>query len=191
MSKYIDINKTYTTKNGEPFETVILNEKQGIKLPNGVYTVANSQDKTPILSKEVFANITEKCAEGDILLLKETEIDTKNAFMSYVDALNFLPDPFDSWHATGWILSRMGECCFRLSAFKKATQIYIDLMWVPGAIGNPWIHLRKGQIEFEQNDLERAADDLMRAYMGGGKEIFEKENNKYFDFLKSVAKDIN
>lgn len=60
-------------------------------------------------------------------------------------------------------------------------------MHCPGAIGNPFIHLRLGQAQLELGNTDRAADELMRAYMGGGLEIFAMEDERYLDFLASRA----
>ena len=57
-------------------------------------------------------------------------------------------------------------------------------MHCPEAIGNPFLHLRLGQCQFELGSLDRAADELARAYMGAGEEIFEAAD-KYFEFLKT------
>jgi hypothetical protein len=56
----------------------------------------------------------------------------------------------------------------------------------PNAIGNPFIHLRLGQSQFEVGNMERAGDELARAYMGDGTEIFSSEDPKYFEFLKTI-----
>lgn len=58
-------------------------------------------------------------------------------------------------------------------------------MHCPGAIGNPFVHLRLGQAQFELGDMTRAADELARAYMGAGDEIFEEQDPKYLAFLKT------
>lgn len=50
---------------------------------------------------------------------------------------------------------------------------------------NPFLHLRLGQAQLELKNEVRAAEELCRAYMGAGKEIFAKEDPKYFDFLKT------
>jgi hypothetical protein len=36
--------------------------------------------------------------------------------------------------------------------------------------------------------MDRAADELTRAYMGGDEEIFDNEDPKYFQFLKTRIK---
>ncbi len=58
----------------------------------------------------------------------------------------------------------------------------------PDAIGNPFLHLRLGQCQFELADLDKASDELIRAYMGAGKDIFSQDDAKYFKFLTTQAK---
>ena len=62
-----------------------------------------------------------------------------------------------------------------------------NAMRCPGAIGNPFIHLRLGQCQLELGNADRAADELMRAYMGGGEEIFDGQDPKYLAFLRTKA----
>ena len=54
----------------------------------------------------------------------------------------------------------------------------------PDAIGNPFLHLRLGQCQFELGDLERAADELARAYLIEGIAIFTDDDQKYLNFVK-------
>src|SRR5262249_9180277 len=65
-----------------------------------------------------------------------------------------------------------------------------NAMHCPGAIGNPFLHLRLGQCQFELGALDRAADELMRAYMGAGADIFKDQDPKYLKFLQSRAQDV-
>ena len=55
-------------------------------------------------------------------------------------------------------------------------------------LGNPFLHLRLGQSQYELGELDRAADELMRAYMGAGEDIFVSEDPKYRAFLATRAK---
>jgi hypothetical protein len=41
---------------------------------------------------------------------------------------------------------------------------------------------------FELGDLPHANDNLTRAYMGAGEEIFAQEDKKYFEHLKTIIK---
>jgi len=54
-----------------------------------------------------------------------------------------------------------------------------------GGLGNWFIHLRLGEIQFERGNLTRARDELARAYMGGGKEAFADEDPKYHNYIKT------
>lgn len=60
-------------------------------------------------------------------------------------------------------------------------------MRCPEAIGNPFLHLRLGQCQFEVGNLDRAVDELASAYLGAGEEIYEGAD-KYFEFLKTRLK---
>ena len=58
-------------------------------------------------------------------------------------------------------------------------------MHCPDAIGNPFLHLRLGQCQFELGNLDRAADELARAFLIEGKQVFEDSDPKYLDFVES------
>ena len=67
----------------------------------------------------------------------------------------------------------MGECAIRTGDFAAALAPLKDAMHCPGTIGNPWVHLLLGRCRLELGD-ERAADELARAYMGGGRALFDE-----------------
>ncbi|EPQ3362139.1 hypothetical protein O3I57_002684 [Acinetobacter baumannii] len=52
-------------------------------------------------------------------------------------------------------------------------------------MGNPYIHLRLGQLYYEEGYFDDSADELTRAYMGGGLGIFLEDDPKYLDFLET------
>ena len=79
----------------------------------------------------------------------------------------------------------MGETLFFQGDFAEAREALRAAMHCPGAIGNPYIHLRLGQAQFEMGNMKRATDELVRAYMGGGEEMFQDEDPKYFDLVKA------
>jgi hypothetical protein len=60
-------------------------------------------------------------------------------------------------------------------------------MHCPDAFGDPFLHLRLGQCEFELGDLDSAALELALAYEWPGAEIF-KGAEAYFTFLKTRRK---
>jgi len=102
--------------------------------------------------------------------------DFRGAVDLFVEAFNLLPEPREQWNAAGWLLVALGENAIRAGSFQTAEGPLTDAMWCPGTIGNPWVHLRCGQMRFELGQQDRAADELARAYMGGGRDIFEGQD---------------
>lgn len=46
------------------------------------------------------------------------------------------------------------------------------------------MHLRYGQVLLDAGEPDAAADELMRAYMSEGSEIFAADDPHYLEFLK-------
>lgn len=77
----------------------------------------------------------------------------------------------------------IGDANFRQRDYAAGCDNPGHAMHFPDTIGNPFLHLRLGQCRFEPDNLDRAADELMRACMGGGPELFEDEHGKDLRFL--------
>jgi len=134
------------------------------------------------LSNEVFDRIQTLCKQGDAYL----EAGNYRASLEqYWSAWDLLPEPQTTWETATWILAAIGEANFLCGDYSAGRDNLSMAMQCPDAIGNPFLHLRLGQCQFELGYLDRAADELTRAYMGAGSEIFEREGNKYFEFLKT------
>jgi tetratricopeptide (TPR) repeat protein len=138
-----------------------------------------------LLDPAIAARI-EALAEKGNVHLDRNEFD--DAIRQYVAALDLLPEPMTQWDEATWLLAAIGDAHFQAGRFEQARQALSDGMHCPGAIGNPFLHLRLGQAQFELGDLTPAADELTRAYMGAGEEIFQEQAPKYFDFLKTRIK---
>lgn len=139
------------------------------------------------LSDETHAQIQQLCAEGDQLTEAKRYAD---ALKPYWAAWDLLPEPQTDWEAATWILVAIGDANFLSGDFVAGRDNLSQAMHCPDAIGNPFIHLRLGQCQFELQALDRAADELMRAYMGAGPDIFKDEDPKYLQFLQSKAKGV-
>jgi len=113
-----------------------------------------------------------------------------DALASYWAAWDLLPEPKVEWEAATWILAAIGDANFLGGDYAAGRDNLANAMRCPGAIGNPFLHLRLGQCQFEAGDRDRAADELMRAYMGAGDEIFKDQDPKYLAFLQTRAKDV-
>jgi tetratricopeptide (TPR) repeat protein len=134
------------------------------------------------LDEAVHSQIIELCAKGDALVEQQ---QFEKAFGLYRDALNLVPKPVEKWEATTWILAAIGDLYFSDRKFEKALGAFEDAVQCPRGLGSPFIHLRLGQCHFELGKYDRAADELTRAYMGAGREVLEKEDPKYLQFLET------
>ncbi len=104
--------------------------------------------------------------------------------MSYDAAVALLPEPKDRWSAWTWLQSAIGDTYFFEGRWRDCQASFDQAVAGPEGLGNPFIHLRLGQCALELGNELRAKDELLRAYMGGGREIFENEQ-KYLDFLET------
>lgn len=132
--------------------------------------------------------ITQICEKGNQLAQQG---DYHNAVEEYFNALALVPEPITEWAASTWILVAIGDTFFSLKNYEKARETLLDAMHCPDAIGNPFIHLRLGEVQFEVGNHAKAQDELMRAYMGAGEEIFREEDEKYFEFIKPAVTHIS
>jgi hypothetical protein len=73
-------------------------------------------------------------------------------------------------------LAAIADAAFLGGFLKTARRALDDVMRLEGSIGNPFLHLRNGQVMFEEGRLDEAADELIRAYMAEGKAIFRDED---------------
>ncbi|MFB3892000.1 MAG: hypothetical protein ACE15C_08250, partial [Phycisphaerae bacterium] len=51
--------------------------------------------------------------------------------------------------------------------------------------GGHTLVLGLGECSYELGDLDAAGDELARAYLGGGAELFDKQDPKYFEYLRT------
>ncbi len=175
--------KRFYTTDGEAFAYTRLDARAGVPHERGCYTTADDGDEVATLPPDTFAQVRALGEEGERLM---TAGDFRGAFDKFVAAFGLLPDPKEQWNAAGWLLLALGENSIRAGNFEAAETPLADAFWCPGLIGNPWAHLRRGQVAFERRDLHRAADELARAYMGGGRSVFEDQDPKYFALVEDV-----
>jgi tetratricopeptide (TPR) repeat protein len=134
------------------------------------------------LPDDLYDTIKELCARGDKF---SNAGDYRSAIEAYDEAWTLLPDPKDQWSAATWILAALGDTRFLSGDFGAAEEAFDAAVMHSGGFGNPFIHLRLGQCHFELGNLDRAANGLTRAFGLEGIEIFDDEDPKYFEFLKT------
>ena len=134
------------------------------------------------LSPDICEQMDELCAEGDRLM---DEDNPDAALAAYRAAENLIPDPKQDWEASTWIYTAIGDALFSTDSLSEALKAYQTAVMSPDGLGNPYIHLMLGECQFELGDRDEAADEFARAYMADGDRIFENEDSKYFEFLKT------
>ena len=134
------------------------------------------------LPQSTHEEIRRLCAEGDALAEKSRYPD---AIELYWSAWDLLPEPKTEWDAATWILVAIGDANFQSGDYEAGRDNSSMAMQCPNAIGNPFVHLRLGQCQFELGGLDRAIGELTRAYIGHGEDIFKDNDPKYLAFLKT------
>jgi tetratricopeptide (TPR) repeat protein len=135
------------------------------------------------LNDKIASAIDKLCEQGDNFM-ENDQLDL--ALAKYKEALLLIPEPITDWEASTWVLTAIGETYFFQEDYDNALSTLQNAMHCPDAIGNPLIHLRLGQVQFELGNEKKAQDELVRAYMGGGEEVFEDEKPKYFNLVKKI-----
>ena len=102
--------------------------------------------------------------------------------------LDILPKPVDQWEAGLWFVAAIGDTQFLAKDYRNAADSFRDAL-LYGGIGNAFIHKRRGQTLYELGERKEAANELLRALLLDGEQIFNQEGDaKYFKFVTSVAK---
>src|SRR5262249_55742751 len=94
--------------------------------------------------------------------------------------------PREDWDAATWVLAAIGDAHYFAQDYESALSALRNAVKCPDGLGNPFIHLRLGQCYFELGEMRKAEDELTRALMGAGNEIFEEEHPKYWAHMKTV-----
>ncbi|WHX47203.1 hypothetical protein QNH46_13600 [Paenibacillus woosongensis] len=135
------------------------------------------------LSNETYEKIVEVCEEADSFI---DEDRIEDAINKYLVALEIIPSPKKDWEASTWIYTALGDAYFINDEYEKAKDCFYNALNCPDGISNPLILLRLGESLFECDDMHKAANYLLKAYMLEGYKIFNEEDEKYFNLIKDM-----
>lgn len=110
------------------------------------------------------------------------------ALRYYQEALNLLPPPIEDSSYSTQIYSAIGELYFLNGDYDQSFHYFSEAIRCKDALGLAHIHLRLGQLRFKRGEIERAKDELMRAYMASGMIIFQGEDAKYYGLIENIIK---
>lgn len=137
----------------------------------------------PSIDDTTYERLQALCAEGDALCEQE---DFEAALLRFQAAFKLIPEPRSEYEASTWVLAAMADACFFLGRFEDVRVATTQaLLHGQNATGNPFLHLRLGQAHLELGDEARAADSLAGALMLAGPDIFEGQDPKYWDFIRT------
>jgi len=133
------------------------------------------------LEENIYQEILKFSKKAENLFEKR---EYKQAIVLYNKALEIVPIPKTKWEASTWLYAGIGDSFFSLNKFKESANAFYESLNCPNGHGNPFLYLRLGQNLFELDDIKGADDNLMRAYMLEGENIFEDDDEKYINHLK-------
>lgn len=135
------------------------------------------------LSDEIYARIEEYSEQGNDYCDNE---EWENAIACFEKALELLPEPKDIWEAATWLYVALGDAFFLSGKYEETLDNFNHARMCPDGLANPFILLRLGEAYYELGDTELANKYLFEAYMMEGTEIFELEDEKYFDIVRKL-----
>ncbi|MFJ5772521.1 tol-pal system YbgF family protein [Psychrobacillus sp. NPDC093180] len=134
------------------------------------------------LHDELYERIVSICSQGDDLV---NSFEFENAIKTYLKALDLVPEPKQNWEASTWIYTALGDTCYMNKDYDASKDFLFNAINCPDGIENPFIMLRLGETLYELGDVNKAKEYILRAYILEGYSIFENEEDKYFDVIKS------
>lgn len=137
------------------------------------------------MDDKIYKLIVFTCNEGEKLFDKEFYSEAINFFHK---AFELIPESKRNWEAGNWIQVAIGDCFFNLGKFEKANEYFRHSEIYPNSKNSGFPQLRIGQCYYEINDLENAKEYLMRAFLLGGIEIFDEEDEKYIFLISELIK---
>lgn len=139
------------------------------------------------LSEEISERIEILNKQGHELYMKE---EFRECLKVRKEALGLIPQPQKLYLEAFWLETLIGECYFALGEFKQSLAHFLNAKRNITTVENehPTLMLRLGELYFELDRFNEAEEFLLKAYVAVGEEIFETEEEKYFNFLKDNVK---
>ena len=130
------------------------------------------------LPYDIYDRVTELSEQGNDLLDRG---DTKAAISAWRSALQLLPEPRRQWDAAVWLHASIGDAQRDDGDFNGALDSFRQAAASGDGYANSFVQLGIGICLYDLGRCEENTDPLLRAYMGGGEEIFEESDPMYLD----------
>lgn len=132
---------------------------------------------------DVFDEIEELCERGEELA---DNGKIRPALSTFWKAFNLLPEPKEQYPAGTWLLVSIGDLNFMVQNYEGGVKNLTEAKKFPEGEGNPFLHFRLGQCQFELGNKEEALKEFLIAFEADGEAVFEDEEPKYWNFFKAV-----
>jgi tetratricopeptide (TPR) repeat protein len=133
------------------------------------------------LPDDLYNAIISDMDEGDNAM-EEESCDLAISF--YQQALEKVPAPKHDWEISFNIYTAMADTYFNMHDFENAVYCYNQALQCPDGTVNGYVWLGLGQSYLEIDETEKAIDALFSAWMLEGEEIFDGDNQEYFQLIK-------
>ncbi len=111
------------------------------------------------------------------------EGDYSGAIEQWLQALALIPHPQQDWEAATWLHASLGEAYYQSGDYGMAKDALLNALNCPDGQGNAFIHYMLGKTLVRLNDAG-AVDELLRAYMLDGVDIFDSDEDEGPDSLQ-------
>jgi tetratricopeptide (TPR) repeat protein len=125
--------------------------------------------------------LIDKLSEEGNELAEANDFDGANK--KFEEALAIVPQPKNEQEASMWLYASIGDMYFFKEDYDVSSENFYNALNCPDGQSSGFVHLRLGENLFELDQKDNSLDSFMRAYMLEGKEIFDDEDKKYFEFL--------
>jgi len=121
-------------------------------------------------------------AVGDDLADEGKDAEALGLFQA---AWSALPEPREELEPTIRILGAIADCHFLLGRWEDCRQSVQHAFRCGADMDNPFLRLRLGQSLYELGDEQEAANWLVPAFLSEGRDLFEQDDLKYLEFVRS------
>jgi len=133
------------------------------------------------LSDELYSSIIADLERGDE---KAEESLNSTALKYYLSALEKIPSPKTDWKISLHIYVALGDLFINMEQYENAVFHYELALHCPDGTSSGYVWLGLGQAYYELDDMEKAKDALMSAFMLEGEEIFQDYDSKYYNLIE-------
>lgn len=139
------------------------------------------------LEDNIYDQIIALSEEGDNFAEKE---QFSSALTKYEAALSLVPEPKTDWEAATWLYVAIGDALFSQKKYDEALNAYEKALMSPDGTANPYIWFCLGEAFYALDNLEKAKQHFMSAYMLDGEDVFEDTDPAYLELIADeIGKD--